>query len=138
MILYQLRCVEGHGFEAWFRDGETYDRQSAAGEVTCPVCGCCEVSKAPMAPRVARSRSGEESVRKTWSAMQQSLRELRRHVEANCENVGDGFAEEARKIHYGEVERRNIYGDATEEETKQLDEEGIEIQRIPWPARHDS
>jgi hypothetical protein len=83
-----------------------------------------------MAPAVSRGKSTINPV--------QVLREMRRHVEANCENVGDNFAEEARKIHYGEAESRGIYGDTTPEEAAALTEEGIDFRRIPWVPASDS
>ncbi|HYD99545.1 MAG TPA: DUF1178 family protein [Alphaproteobacteria bacterium] len=131
MILFNLRCGAGHEFEAWFRDGATYDAQAAAGEVGCPVCGDSHVAKAPMAPRIAKSR-GEDRPRAVAAEVMQKLRELRRHVEQNAEHVGDRFAEEARRIHYGETERRDIYGEATDSEAEALAEEGIGFARIPW------
>jgi hypothetical protein len=135
MILFDLKCGEGHVFEAWFRNSGAYDAQAAAGEIACPVCGDIRIGKAPMAPRIGKSR---QEVEKTETAAQRraevmrDLVELRRKVEENCDYVGDRFAEEARRIHYGEVEERGIYGEATEAETTELKEEGIEVGRIPW------
>src|SRR6266849_3201248 len=107
MILFALRCAGDHEFEGWFRDGAAFDRQSAAGTIVCPQCGDNGVVKAPMAPRVARSRN----------------------VEANCDYVGERFTEEARRIHYGESDPRGIYGEASVEDAKGLAEEGIEVNR---------
>ena len=135
MILFDLKCGEGHVFEAWFRNSGAYDAQAAAREIACPVCGDIRIAKAPMAPRIGKSR---QEVEKTETAAQRraevmrDLVELRRKVEENCDYVGDRFAEEARRIHYGEVEERGIYGEATEAETTELKEEGIEVGRIPW------
>ncbi len=142
MILFRLRCSDDHTFEAWFRDGATYDRQAAAGEIVCPVCGDTGVGKAPMAPRLARHRGvGEEEHAKPDDEavrMREALLELRRQVEAGCDYVGGNFAEEARKIHYGEIEHRNIYGEASDEQARELVDEGIEFGRIPWLPRTDS
>jgi|SRR3954447_20207923 hypothetical protein len=135
MILFDLKCGEGHVFEAWFRNSGAYDAQAAAREIACPICGDIRIAKAPMAPRIGKSR---QEVEKTETAAQRraevmrDLVELRRKVEENCDYVGDRFAEEARRIHYGEVEERGIYGEATEAETTELKEEGIEVGRIPW------
>jgi hypothetical protein len=135
MILFDLKCGEGHVFEAWFRNSGAYDAQAAANEIACPICGDTRIEKAPMAPRIGKSR---QEVEKTETAAQRraevmrDLVELRRKVEENCDYVGDRFAEEARRIHYGEVEERGIYGEATEAETTELKEEGIEVGRIPW------
>ena len=144
MILYNLKCRKDHGFEAWFRDSATYDQQVEAGEVRCPVCGSKKVEKAPMAPRVSggRSRSlpAADSPQESGKAvaMRKALNELRRHVEDNCDYVGKQFAEEARKIHYGESEERNIYGESSEDDAVSLREEGIKVQRIPWLPRENS
>lgn len=139
MILFDLQCAKGHGFEAWFRNGETYEAQAAAGEVACPVCGDADIRKAPMAPRIAKARSGkDEEKRRQAAEIMRELVELRRKVEENCDYVGDSFAEEARKIHYGETEHRDIYGEATAEEAAQLSEEGVTFSRIPWVPRTNS
>jgi hypothetical protein len=131
MILYELRCSADHAFEGWFPNSDGYDRQSAAGEVTCPICGTTDVSKAPMAPAVARqARPMVDPVT--------LLRAMRHHVETNCENVGANFAEEARRIHYGEAEARGIFGDSTPAEAEALADEGIEIMTIPWVPATDS
>ncbi|MGK9165875.1 DUF1178 family protein [Inquilinus limosus] len=139
MILYELRCEAGHGFEAWFRNSDTYDTQVAAGEVNCPVCGSSSVQKALMAPAIAK-RPAEDG-RRTHTTMAEARRQLealRRKIEENCEYVGDRFAEEARKIHYEEAEHRDIYGEATEAEASELEDEGIGVARIPWVSRTDS
>ncbi len=153
MILYELKCQDGHGFEAWFRDGATYDAQAAAGEISCPICGGTGIVKAPMAPRIAKRPVGDRAappspapsdgaVEKPMMMVQGEIRAkleaLRRHVEATCDPVGDDFAEEARRIHYGEVPHRDIYGAATDDEAEELAEEGVAFARVPWPARTDS
>jgi hypothetical protein len=136
MIHYQLRCSGGHGFEGWFRDSDTFEKQAVAGEIGCPVCQDTNVDRAPMAPRVAKQPS--EKPVPSPAAVREALRNLRRAVESNCEHVGDRFAEEARKIHYGETEARNIYGGTTMEEAAALSEEGISFGRIPWVPDTDA
>ncbi len=136
MILFALRCAADHEFEGWFRDGATFDRQSAGGKISCPHCGDISVSKAPMAPRVARSRAVEATP--SPAQLRKALQELRRHVEANCDYVGERFAEEARRIHYGESDPRGIYGEASADDAKDLAEEGIEVSRIPWVPPTDA
>ena len=142
MIKYNLECEEGHRFDAWFRNSEAFDRQAKRNLVNCPDCGSTRVSKAIMAPRVATTK-GKDAVsvsnaadadgklaaarREVFAAM----RKLREAVEANAEYVGPRFAEEARKIHYEEVEERGIYGEATSDEVGELLEEGIECQPLP-------
>lgn len=135
MILFSLRCAQTHEFEAWFRDGDSFAAQRDAGEIACPVCGDSQVEKAIMAPRLSRSR--DESVSEA-AKMRRMLVELREKIEANCDYVGDRFAEEARRIHYGETERHGIYGEASEEESRALSSEGIEFGRIPWVPPTDS
>lgn len=134
MILYELRCDQGHGFEAWFRNADAYDTQAAAGEIACPHCGITRVSKAPMAPRIAknRDRGDGEALRKVKEDALRQLADLRAAIERNCDYVGDRFAEEARKIHYGETDPRGIYGETTDEQAAELEEEGISFARIPW------
>lgn len=153
MILYDLRCQKSHVFEAWFKNSATFDEQAAARQIVCPVCNDRKIVKAPMAPRI--NKGGKPDVpppaaAKTNGAAQganetvamgealKAMREFRRQVEANFENVGDRFAEEARQMHYGEKEVRNIYGDATSEETEALKEEGIPVERIPWVPKGDA
>lgn len=153
MILFDLKCQDGHGFEAWFRDGATYDAQVAAGDIACPVCGDTGVVKAPMAPRISkgprgdraepaqlRPEGGSEEARMPMVAgeLKAQLEGLRRKIEENCDPVGDRFAEEARRIHYGEAPHRDIYGKATESEAAELAEEGVEFARVPWLNRTDS
>ncbi|MBY0432262.1 MAG: DUF1178 family protein [Rhodospirillales bacterium] len=130
MILFELKCRADHHFEAWFRDGATYEAQVAAGEVSCPVCGEIQVDKAPMAPRLAKSRGDRGT--DIAVEMRKALTELRRQVESNCDYVGERFPDEARAIHYGEREARAIYGEASAKESRALKDEGIEVRQIPW------
>lgn len=164
MIHYQLQCGSGHGFDGWFRDSATFDRQAADGEVPCPLCGDRAVTRAPMAPRIARRRPGPEpgaagpaqagapaeqaggvpvaaapdrALMAAQAEVLAKLRALREAVESSAEHVGARFPEEARKIHYGEAEARPIFGDATPEEAEALTEEGVAFARIPWVPRFD-
>jgi hypothetical protein len=139
MILFKLRCSAGHEFEAWFRDGATYERQASRGLIACLDCGDTSVAKAPMAPRVAKAAAAAEAPPDAApEQLRHMLQILRRHVEAHCDHVGDRFAEEVRRIERGEAEKRGIYGDATEAEARALAEEGIEVARIPWLPRNDA
>jgi hypothetical protein len=131
MILFNLRCAEGHDFEAWFKNGAAYE-QRAAGAIECPLCGSTEVTKAPMAPRIARSRDEGERTRTVQAEVSRQLSNLRQAVEQNCDYVGPRFAEEARRIHYGESKPRDIYGEASTTEAEELREEGVAFKRIPW------
>jgi hypothetical protein len=146
MIKYGLKCENAHVFEAWFKNSATYDEQVAAGDILCAVCGSNKIDKAPMAPAVPRkgapaaSRREEQAkqdAEKAATAMA-ALRQLKKSVEENCDYVGSRFAEEARKIHYGEVEKHGIYGEATPEESNELREEGIEVAEIPWLPNTDA
>tara|TARA_B100000161_G_scaffold222466_1_gene167917 strand:+ start:149 stop:586 length:438 start_codon:yes stop_codon:yes gene_type:complete len=137
MILFQLKCEHDHEFEGWFKDGATYDTQAASGDLSCPVCGTSNVGKALMAPRLRTSRQKELAAEKQQQkavaeATKAAIAEIRKQVETNCEHVGDKFAEEARKIHYGEAEKRGIYGEASLKETVELVEEGINVHALPW------
>ncbi len=139
MIHYLLQCEAGHDFEGWFRNADTFDQQAASGEIACPICGVDRVTRAPMAPAIAKRREPEtRRVHTTMEEARRRLEELRRQVEENCEYVGDRFAEEARKIHYKETPHRDIYGEATDREARELEEEGITFSRIPWVGRTDS
>jgi len=158
MIVYELRCTGGHGFEAWFRNSEAYDQQHAAHQITCPICGDGGVSKAPMAPRIGRSDSALREAAREKSQEQapagnalpdridpeqmrmvmSKIAELNQHIANTCDYVGNAFAEEARKIHYGETEHREIYGETSPTEAAELREEGISIATIPWIRRSDS
>lgn len=140
MIRFTLKCGNDHRFESWFRDNQAYESLCAAGQIACPECGDSAVVKAPMAPYVATAREAERA--ETEAALQARLREallkVRAAVEGNCENVGDSFAEEARKIHYGEAPHRGIYGNATDDEARELEDEDIVFSRLPWVDRGDS
>ena len=144
MIVYSLLCADAHEFEAWFRNSAAFDEQAAAGAIACPMCGDTHIRKALMAPAIrpsskAAAKPIEEAIAAPTpqeadqqAAAMQLLREMRRKIESDCDYVGDNFAEEARKIHYGEVEAHGIYGESTDADREALAEEGIEVGRIPW------
>ncbi len=164
MIVFDLRCKKDHVFEAWFKDSAAYQEQVEAGVVRCPVCGSKRVEKALMAPNVTTRRQNKESLPEAPSTgaevapqpatangsvttnadlekvteVMQALKDLRENVERECDYVGTDFAEEARKIHYGEAEARGIYGESSDEDAKALEDEGVEFARVPWIPRHDS
>ena len=148
MILYQLNCQRGHDFEAWFLNSVTYDSQLETGDVSCPHCGTTDVAKAPMAPNIARRRGAvqgdksgpevsETRAKKVAEKILEAVDGLREQVEANCDYVGEDFAEEARRIHYGETDEHDIYGETSDEEAKDLDEEGVDFFRLPFPRRRN-
>jgi len=150
MIKYRLRCDADHSFDAWFPDSAAYDKQADAGLLSCPTCGSVSVSKALMAPNVASSkkRSDREISEEAVSAVSQmtpemaAIREkliaLRTEIESKFDYVGKEFAEEARKIHYGEKDPHGIYGETTPAEAQALREEGIEFAPIPWIPKGDA
>jgi hypothetical protein len=140
MIRYDLICDKGHEFDGWFSDSAAYDSQAKRGLVECVHCGSSKIEKQLMAPGIpAKSNRKVEASQRMMStptdprmqAMMQAMREVRAHVEKIAENVGDSFAEEARKIHYNEAEKRGIYGNATPDQARELIEEGIDVAPLP-------
>lgn len=135
MIKYSVKCRNDHQFDGWFKDSATFDKQAKAKHIECPRCGDTKVSKAPMAPRISKMSPSREitETRADEAAMElaEAVGKIREHVEKNCDYVGAEFAEEARKIYYGEADERGIYGEATIDEAKELDYEGIEVMPIP-------
>ncbi len=155
MIHYALICEQGHDFESWFQDSAAFDKQIKRGLVTCPHCGSAKVGKAIMAPRVSSSKkrkapveapvpataapAPETAQEKATVAMispqehefRAKLKELREHLTKNADNVGQKFPEQARKMHYGEIEHRSIYGEASPKDAQDLAEEGIEFHPLP-------
>ena len=141
MISFNLICTNYHEFEGWFRNSEDFARQSKKNLIACPECGDNGVAKSLMAPvvgtkeTVAADRSAKaEQARK----LRKMLGEVRDYVETNFDDVGDDFTEEARKIYYGESDERPIYGNASDEEAKELVEEGVPVGKLPWVKRADS
>jgi hypothetical protein len=151
MIHYALICERGHNFESWFQSSTTYDNQAKRGLVTCPDCGSTKVDKAIMAPRLSSSRkkvtpseaqlpaalapapenTPVAMISPAETEFRAKLKELREHLTKNADNVGQKFPEEARKMHYGEIEHRSIYGEASPKDAKDLAEEGIEFHPLP-------
>jgi len=129
MIRYDLRCDNGDEFEAWFGSIADYDKQVEAGLVECPHCGSKHVVKAPMAPAVRTSRKVE--ARKDRAIAMAMAAKVREHIKDNFDYVGDKFADEARKMHAGDTEERAIWGEATPEEAKALEEEGVPAAPLP-------
>ena len=163
MIRYSLVCDRKHDFEIWFKNSADYDKQSKRGLVSCPLCGSGKVEKALMAPSLGRgTKKGSADmpaievppapvetpatqapspvaiVSPQEQELRAKLKELREHLTRNSENVGNKFPEVARKMHYGEVEHRSIYGEASPQEAKELHEEGVEFHPIPvLPDEHN-
>ena len=134
MIRFSLHCDHGHEFEGWIRDNADFDRQSERKLVSCPVCNSPEIQKSLMAPAVSTSRSKEQvaiAMGEAQKQMLEQMRELSRKVRENADYVGDQFAEEARKIHFGETEARGIYGEASKEDVHSLIEDGVDVMPLP-------
>jgi hypothetical protein len=157
VIRYALVCERRHAFESWFADSAAYDKQAKRALVTCPVCGSAQVEKAIMAPALGRSskRKGIEAalppatqaepgpaeprpdpapvamISQHERELRAKLKELREHLVKNADYVGPKFPEEARRMHYGEIDHRSIYGEASPEDAKALHEEGIEFHPLP-------
>ena len=142
MIKYALACEQAHEFESWFPSGEAYESQRKRGFVTCPICHSAKVEKQIMAPSVARSGKAPTPaaapdthpvaiLSEKERELRAMIRAFREHVTKNAENVGDRFADEARKMHYGEADHRSIYGEANPAEARALLEEGIEVHPLP-------
>jgi hypothetical protein len=153
MIRYTLRCDRGHAFESWFQNSSAYESQEKRQLMNCPACGSAKVERAIMAPQIM-SRKGRESAlpapapapaatadvaapASTPLMMAQErelrakLKELRDHIVKNADNVGERFPNEARKMHYGDIEHRPIYGEASPDEARSLIEEGVEVSPLP-------
>jgi hypothetical protein len=142
LIRYTLCCEAGHTFESWFNNSTAFDRQAARGLVTCPMCGSARVEKAIMAPALGGGREApapEPEPEKTPVAivskeevdLRKKLKELRDHIVKSADYVGEKFPEEARRMHYGEIEHRSIYGEASPDAAKSLADEGIEFHPLP-------
>ena len=148
MIRYNLRCEKGHAFESWFQSSAAYESQEKRKLVNCPSCGSAKVERAIMAPRIV-SKKGREAVAPAPAAeatassestpllmaqereLRAKIKELRDHITKNADNVGEKFPTEARKMHYGDIEHRPIYGEASPEEARSLIDEGVEVSPLP-------
>lgn len=133
MIRYALTCDHDHEFEGWFASSADFDDQQGRGQVECPLCASRMVRKQIMAPAVAGTKRTlrETSPAKVQSMMMEAAGRIRAHVEENFDDVGDGFAAEARAIHEGKAEDRGIYGQATPKEVRDLVEDGVPVAPLP-------
>jgi hypothetical protein len=158
MIHYNLRCKKGHAFESWFQNSSAYEQQERRKLVSCPVCGSTEVERAIMAPQIVSKKSRDSAPPSSSSEpasvpapatevsppapstpllmaqereLRAKLKELRDHIVKNADNVGERFPNEARKMHYGDIEHRPIYGEASPDEARALIDEGVEVMPVP-------
>jgi hypothetical protein len=140
MKVLNLRCANGHGFEGWFASDDEFMSQNGRGLIECPLCADRIISRMPSAPRL--NLSGQREVAGPTSApapetavpLQAQWVEAVRRMLGSTDDVGERFPEEARRIHYGEIEARGIRGQASPDERRALLEEGIEIMSLPVPA----
>ncbi len=141
MISFNLICKNEHEFEGWFQNSADFEKQAKKQLIECPVCSDTGVEKSLMAPAVgAKTAVRAQRVEKAEAEkkLRKMLGEMRDYVETNFDDVGDNFPDEARKIYYGESEERGIYGNASDEEAKDLAEEGVPVGRLPWAKRMNS
>jgi hypothetical protein len=149
MIRYNLRCEQGHVFESWFQSSSVYETQEKRKLVNCPSCGSAKVERAIMAPQIVSKKARETAAPAPAAStdvtapastslmmaqereLRAKLKELRDHIVKNADNVGERFPNEARKMHYGDIEHRPIYGEASPEEARSLIEEGVEVSPLP-------
>jgi hypothetical protein len=159
MIRYSLRCERGHAFESWFQSSSAYESQEKRKLVNCPACGSAKVERAIMAPQIVSRKGGDIAAPASSSStaapptaapatdvtspaptpllmaqereLRAKLKELRDHIVKNADNVGERFPVEARKMHYGDIEHRPIYGEASADEARALIEEGVEVSPLP-------
>ncbi|SDT33751.1 DUF1178 family protein [Bradyrhizobium canariense] len=154
MIHYNLRCERGHAFESWFQSSSAYESQEKRKLVNCPLCGSTKVERAIMAPQIVSRKTRDNAVAPAAAPvpapstdvattastplmmaqereLRTKLKELRDHIVKNADNVGERFPNEARKMHYGDIEHRPIYGEASPEEARSLIDEGIEVSPLP-------
>jgi hypothetical protein len=152
MIHYNLRCKEGHAFESWFQSSSAYEQQERRKQVECPVCGSSDVERAIMAPQIVTKKGRDAAPTEPAVApaaemtppspstpllmtqereLRAKLKELRDHIVSNADNVGERFPSEARKMHYGDIEHRPIYGEASPDEARALIDEGVEVTPLP-------
>ena len=153
MIRYTLRCDRGHAFESWFQSSSAYESQEKRKLVNCPDCGSAKVERAIMAPQIVSKKGREAAAPAPAPApapagdaaapastpllmaqereLRAKLKELRDHIVKNADNVGERFPNEARKMHYGDIEHRPIYGEASPEEARSLIDEGVEVSPLP-------
>lgn len=131
MIKYSLRCESDHVFEAWFSDSEGFEKQNKKNLISCLTCSSTKIKKDIMAPRISSRKQKTNRLNQKKDKVEMILNKVRKHVESNFDYVGDKFADEARAIHYGEKEEREIYGETSIDDAVELIEEGINVEPLP-------
>ena len=136
MIKFDLVCENGHIFEASFDDSASFEKQRKKNQIECPFCNSSKISKSVMAPNVANKSTSSSKINrkqnKLFSNYNKQLNKIKSEIEKNFTYVGKKFPEEARKIHYGETKDKPIYGEATDKESQELVEEGIQLIKLPF------
>ena len=139
MILFDLKCDKNHKFEAWFASSVAYDKQLKNKLIKCPYCNSTRIEKALMAPNInTKTTSKINKKNASQKKLERQIKKFRKYIEKNTDNVGKNFAEEARKIYYGETKSRPIRGESTEKEARELSEEGIPFSKLPWHSKEDA
>ncbi len=143
MILFDLKCENDHQFEAWFPSNSKYDEQIKRKLVSCPYCNTKKVKKSLMAPNLNLANSTKKGIKENEKKpskyeLEKQIKKFKKYIEKNTENVGKNFAEEARKIYYGEKSSRSIRGETSDKEAKELVEEGIPFSKLPWTNKEDA
>jgi len=136
MIAFNLRCGDNHDFEGWFASGDAFETERREKRLHCPVCGDTRIARMPSSPNIAASRDSGQA--ETAARLRARMRKLSQLVERHCENVGDRFAEEARRMHFDETPKRNIRGRATLDEARELAADGISFGLLPLPDRTEN
>ena len=134
MIVFNLNCLGcGFCFEGWFENSKDYNKQINKGFVSCPSCNSVKIKKALMAPNVAKKSNSKNSKRN--KSIASNVKKLKKIIEKEFDYVGENFTEEAKKIKYGEVKERAIYGEASIEQTKELMDENIDVLPLPFSTK---
>ena len=143
MILFDLQCDKNHKFECWFASSANYEEQLKNKMISCPYCNSTKIQKSLMAPNINTKSTTKNSKKKNKQKLaknnlENQIRKFKKYIEKNTDNVGKNFAEEARKIYYGETKSRPIRGESTLKETQELVEEGIPFSQLPWHSKEDA
>ena len=143
MILFDLQCDKNHKFECWFASSAKYEEQLKNKMIVCPYCNSTKIQKSLMAPNINTKSTIKNSKKNNKKELKQDnienkIKKLKKYIEKNTDNVGKNFAEEARKIYYGETKSRPIRGESTEKEVQELAEDGIPFSQLPWQSREDA
>ena len=134
MIKYNLKCNNNHNFDSWFSTSQDYEKLKKKKLLSCPACNSSKIQKSIMSPNLSYNKSKEKDkkIAKFHKELKTKIKSLQKYIEKNCDNVGENFVQEARKIHYDDKKSRGIYGTANPDQIKELAEEGIEFSSIPW------